>query len=248
MLAAIGYGVWHSPGAAKKTPGAASAKQSVSSSSSSSSGTATAAGFDKTQYSLTDPTSMWVVVNKQRPLNPKTYVPPDLVVPSLPLRVPGNETMEMRKETATALESLFAAAKSGGAPMIVSSGYRSYSFQVSLYNGYVQSQGQATADTQSARPGYSEHQTGLAVDVEPADGSCNVDQCFANTAAGKWLAANAYKFGFIIRYPQGLQSVTGYEYEPWHVRYVGTSLAAEMHKDGIQTLEQFFNLGAAPNY
>lgn len=227
-------------------------KQTTSSTSTtkqSSTGTKTTSdGFNKSQYSLTDPTSIWVVVNKQLPLNPKTHVPPDLVVPTVPLRVPGNETMKMRQVTATALEALFAAAKTANVPMMVSSGYRSYSFQVSLYNGYVQSQGQATADTQSARPGFSEHQTGLAVDVEPADGTCNVDQCFANTAAGKWLAANAYKYGFIIRYPQGLESVTGYEYEPWHVRYVGIPLATEMHNDGIQTLEQFFGLGSAANY
>lgn len=246
VLAVAGYGVLHHSNTSKQTASTSSSKQT--SSSSSSKATTTSDGFNKNQYSLTDPNSIWVVVNKQRPLNPKTFVPPDLVVPNVPLRVPGNETMEMQQVTATALESLFAAAKTADAAMMVSSGYRSYSFQVSLYNGYVQSQGQATADTQSARPGFSEHQTGLAVDVEPADGTCNVDQCFANTAAGKWLAANAYKYGFIIRYPQGLESVTGYEYEPWHIRYVGVSLATEMHKDNIQTLEQFFDLGSAPDY
>lgn len=246
VLGAAGYGLLHHSNATKQASSTTPAKQTTSSSSSKT--TTTSDGFNKNQYSLTDPNSIWVVVNKQRPLNPKTFVPPDLVVPNVPLRVPGNETMEMQQVTATALESLFAAAKTSDAPMMVSSGYRSYTFQVSLYNGYVQSQGQATADTQSARPGFSEHQTGLAVDVEPLDQTCNVDQCFASTPAGIWLSANAYKYGFIIRYPQGLESVTGYEYEPWHIRYVGIPLATEMHKDGIQTLEQFFNLGSAPDY
>lgn len=204
--------------------------------------------FDKSRYSLTDPTSIWVVVNKKRPLQPKDYIPADLVTPNLPQRVPGNESMQMRKVTADALTQLFAAAKAAGAPMMISSGYRSYSYQVSLYGSYVSSEGQSVADTQSARPGYSEHQTGLAVDVEPLDGQCDVDQCFATTPAGKWLAANAYQYGFIIRYPNDKTSITGYEYEPWHVRYIGVDLATEMHNTGIETLEEFFGLGAAPGY
>jgi len=205
----------------------------------------TAGSFDKSHYSLDDPTSMWVVVNKLRPLSPKEYVPTDLVVPTVPTRVSG---MQVRQAAATALQSLFAAAEQNGTALKLSSGYRSYGYQVNLYNGYVKSEGQASADAQSARPGFSEHQTGLAADVGPASGGCNVDQCFGQTAAGKWLAANAYKYGFIIRYPEGLTAVTGYTYEPWHVRYVGTELATEMHAQGVQTLEQFFGLPAAPDY
>lgn len=201
--------------------------------------------FDKTQYSLTDPTSIWVVVNKQRPLDPKTYIPSDLVVPDLPMRVAGTQ---LRQVTATAMTTMFAAAKQDGAAMKISSGYRSYTYQVNLYNGYVKTEGQSQADQESARPGYSEHQTGFAADLAPADGSCSVEQCFATTTAGKWLAANAYKYGFIVRYPDGLTNITGYEYEPWHVRYIGVDLATEMHKQGIQTLEQFFGLPSAPDY
>lgn len=116
--------------------------------------------FDKLQNSLSDPASLWIVVNKQRPLSPTTYAPTDLVMPKVPLRVPGNESMQLRADTATALESLFAGAKTANVPLMLSSGYRSFTYQTSLYNGYVAAHGQAQADTFSARPGYSEHQTG----------------------------------------------------------------------------------------
>lgn len=204
--------------------------------------------FDKSQYSLTDPTSIWVVVNKQRPLNPQTYIPTDLVTPNVPLRVPGNESMQVRRITATAMEAMFAAAKAQQVPLMLSSGYRSYTYQVGLYNGYASSSSTAQADTYSARPGYSEHQTGLAFDVEPLDQQCDVDQCFANLPAGKWVAAHAYEYGFLVRYPADKVAVTGYTYEPWHLRYVGKPLAAELHKLHIETLEEFFGLPPAPNY
>ena len=206
--------------------------------------------FDKTAFSLTDPTSPWVVTNKHRPLNPKAYAPNDLVVPNIPLR--GNITndeKQLRRETASALEKMYAAAAAEGVEFNVQSGYRSYNFQVNLYNRYVQQQGQAEADSQSARPGYSEHQTGLTVDLgSTTKPSCNVETCYADTVEGKWLAANAYKFGFILRYPEGETNTTGYVYEPWHFRYVGTDLAAEMHKQNSTTLEAFFGLEAAPDY
>lgn len=204
--------------------------------------------FNKSLLSLTDPASNWVVVNKQHALNPKTYVPADLVFPSVSQRVPGNESMQLRKETATSLESMFAAAAADGVAITLSSGYRSYTYQVSLYNGYVASQGQENADTQSARPGYSEHQTGLAVDLEPADRSCELELCFGDTAAGKWLALHAYKYGFIIRYVADKQDITGYAPEPWHFRYVGTELSNEMHRTNVSTLEEFFDVSGGKTY
>lgn len=206
------------------------------------------AQFDKKRYSLTDPTSIWVIVNKQHPLQPKDYIPADLVVPTVPLRVPGNESMQLRQITATNLEDMFTAAKASGINLMLSSGYRSYQYQVSLYNGYVQTQGQAVADTQSARPGFSEHQTGLAADVEPVSRTCEVDTCFKDTPEGQWLAANAYKYGFIIRYTAGKTAITGYEFEPWHVRYVGTALSTEMHDKHIETLEEFFGVTGGTTY
>jgi len=204
--------------------------------------------FNRSQYSTTDPTSIWVVVNKHHALNPVSYVPADLTVPSVPLRVPGNESMQTRKVTATALETMFAAAKTEGINLMLSSGYRSYQYQVSLYNSYVQGSSVAEADKTSARPGFSEHQTGLAADIEPLNQKCDVDACFATLPEGVWLAANAYKYGFIIRYTAGKVPVTGYSYEPWHVRYVGTELSNELHKENVETLEEFFGLGAAPGY
>ncbi|HUS26591.1 MAG TPA: M15 family metallopeptidase [Nevskiaceae bacterium] len=210
----------------------------------------TAPSFDKQKYATTDPVSMWVVVNKTRPLNPKTYAPGDLIIPSLPLRLgSGNGEMQLRAPAAQALEAMAAAAQNeAGLKLMLASGYRSYNLQVSVYNAEVKSYGQAKADTESARPGYSEHQTGLAADIEPASRKCEVADCFGSTPEGQWLAANAYKYGFIIRYLPDKQGVTGYRAEPWHVRYIGTELSNELHKQGITTLEEFFDLPAAPHY
>ena len=206
------------------------------------------AGFDKQQYSLDDPSSIWVVVNKTRPLSPKTYAP-DVVVPSIPLRSgSGSEEMHVSAQMAPSLEQLVNGAKQEGVNLMLASGYRSYDLQVSVYGSEVKNYGRAQADRESARPGTSEHQTGLAADLEPTSRKCEVQDCFADTPEGKWLAANAYKYGFILRYPQGKEPITGYRYEPWHIRYIGIDLATEMHKQNVQTLEEFFGLPAAPNY
>lgn len=194
--------------------------------------------FDKNKYSHDDPASIWVVVNKTRPLNPKNYAPDDLT--------PVGGGQQMRKEAAAALAKLIADAKKQGLAIGALSGYRSYQTQVSVYNNEVQSYGQAVADSESARPGTSEHQTGWAVDV--GGGGCGIEDCFGKTAEGKWLAANAYKYGFIIRYTAEKQPITGYRAEPWHIRYIGTELSEEMQKQGVTTLEEFFGLPAAPNY
>jgi D-alanyl-D-alanine carboxypeptidase len=211
-------------------------------------GTNLSTSFNKKAFSLTDPASIWVIVNKQHALQPKDYVPNDLVFPSVPLRVPGNESMQLRQPAATALEQMFQAAQKDGVQLMLSSGYRSYTYQVNLYNGYVASQGQAIADTQSARPGFSEHQTGLAADIEPLSKNCEVEQCFGQTTEGSWVAANAYKYGFIIRYQAGDENITGYEPEPWHVRFIGTGLASEMHRSKTRTLEKFFGVSGGKTY
>ena len=156
--------------------------------------------------------------------------------------------MQLRAEPATALEEMFAAAKSDGIQLMLSSGYRSYDYQVSLYDGYVSSAGQTQADIQSARPGYSEHQTGLAFDAEPVSRTCELEQCFADTPEGKWLATHAYEYGFILRYTPADIATTGYESEPWHFRYVGKALATEMHKKGVATLEKFFKITGGHSY
>jgi zinc D-Ala-D-Ala carboxypeptidase len=199
--------------------------------------------FPMTQYSLDAPDSYWVVVNKQRPLNPQDYAPADLRA----VNITGGG--QMRAEAAGQLEAMVAqyTAETGQTMQSLSS-YRSYGRQVDVYNGWVSSLGQEAADLTSARPGHSEHQTGWVMDFGAVPNTCALDQCFADTSQGQWLAANAYKWGFILRYPNGYTPITGYEFEPWHYRYVGVELATEMHDTGIQTLEEFFGLPAAPTY
>jgi zinc D-Ala-D-Ala carboxypeptidase len=205
------------------------------------------ATFNKTLYSINDPTSIWAIVNKGRDLD-SNYVPPDLVNPKVPLRLsPEVSEMHVRKQAATALEQMFAAADQQNIHLMLASGYRSYNEQTDLYSNYAATQGKGYADSSSARPGHSEHQLGLAADLEPASRNCEVDPCFANTPEGQWLSANSYKYGFIIRYTNTQQNLTGYEYEPWHVRFVGAALAGQIHRTG-QTLEQFFNLPAYTDY
>jgi len=204
--------------------------------------------FNKSQYSLTDPSSLWVIVNKQHPLNPITYAPDDLRYPSVTLRVPGQTEMQMRSAAAGALEQLFAGAAQQGYKLQVSTAYRGYNYQKTLYDGYVASAGQAAADKESARPGYSEHQTGLAVDIRAQSDTCSLEACFGTTPEGEWLAANAYRYGFLLRYPAGKEAVTGYEYEPWHFRYIGTALSQELHKQHTQTLEEFFGVTGGTAY
>jgi D-alanyl-D-alanine carboxypeptidase len=194
--------------------------------------------LDLSTYSTTDPSSRWVVVNKQRPLSPSTYAPTDLTSVG--------DGQVMRADAADALMQLFRAAAAAKVPMHAVSGYRSYSYQVSVHERSVERNGSAAADDSSARPGYSEHQTGWAVDV--GSGTCVVEQCFATTPQGEWVAANSWRYGFIVRYPDGAQAITGYEYEPWHLRWVDVPLATYMHDRDIATLEQVFGLPAAPSY
>ncbi|MHA7984505.1 M15 family metallopeptidase [Rathayibacter sp. CAU 1779] len=201
--------------------------------------------FDKAAQSQDDPSSIWVVVNKQRALDPVDYVPPDLVQPP----VPDINGQPVRHEVSDALVALFAAAKSeAGLSLTLQSGYRSYSTQVSVYNEDVASNGVAYADTDTARPGHSEHQTGLAVDISAASGQCSLDACFGDLPEGTWLAANAWRFGFLLRYPADKVPVTGFTYEPWHFRYVGVPLATQLHDTGVTTLEEYFAVPGGETY
>lgn len=201
--------------------------------------------FSKIANSIEDPASVWVVANKLRPLNPPSYVAPDLVDTPVPFA----NSPVLRQVASDAVVQMFAAyTAETGLQMQVQSAYRSYDTQVRVYNGWVSQLGQAGADLTSARPGHSEHQTGLALDISSLPAVCPLDQCFADTPQGQWLAANAYRWGFILRYPNGLTNITGYEFEPWHYRYVGVPLATEMRDTGVATLEEFFGLPAAPTY
>lgn len=184
------------------------------------------------------PDSITALVNKQYVL-PKEYEPKDLVYPDVPFTFKEKiEKRKMRKEAAEALEKLFAGAKKDGIQLAGVSAYRSYATQAALYNSYVKKDGEAKARTYSAPPGSSEHETGLAIDVSGSDGKCAAQDCFGGTKEAKWLEEHAAEYGFIIRFPKGKESITGYQYEPWHIRYVGSDVAAEIVKKGI-TLEEY---------
>ena len=197
---------------------------------------ATVDTFDRTAYSLDDPMSIWVVVNKLRPMNPQDFEPEDLVF----VDVEQTNEAYMRQEASDAIIAMFdAAANEADLFLASNSAYRSYESQENIYDG---------DDTLTARPGFSEHQTGLTMDIGASSGECSIEACFGELPEGIWLRDNAYRFGFILRYPADKTAVTGYEYEPWHFRYVGVPLATEMRERGITTLEEFFGLPAAPSY
>ena len=153
--------------------------------------------------------------------------------------LPSNYNPGENTEARAALNKMFADAKAEkNLDMWVCSGFRSYTVQKNLYNSYVSRDGVKNADRYSARPGYSEHQTGLAFDINYADSR------FTGTAQAVWLAENAHKYGFILRYPEGKESVTGYMYEPWHYRYIGVENAEKIYASGL-TLEEYFGITSA---
>lgn len=193
--------------------------------------------FNKKQLPIDSPDSLWVVVNKKSPL-PASYVSRDLS---------SFEGVFLQADAANQIKELMEAARKDQIPLKIISGYRSYQTQKTLYQSYVRQDGQAAADTYSARAGFSEHQTGLATDLGNLNGTCDLQICFETTPGGIWLAAHVYEYGFIFSYPKDKTAVTGYQYEPWHLRYVGVELAAELKKTG-QTMEEFFGLPAAPGY
>lgn len=197
-------------------------------------------GIDLTQHSTTDPASPWVIVDKAHPLDPIRYEPDDLVVVHGYL---------VREAAADDLTALLDAAAADGATITLRSAYRSYGKQRTVYDGWVRQLGQAEADRVSARPGYSEHQTGLVVDVgSGSDSGCDFDDCFAGTVEGRWVAANATGFGFLVRYTAANEPVTGYAPEAWHLRWVGRPLAAAMAAAGVTTLEEMFGVTGGPTY
>lgn len=197
--------------------------------------------FDKSRYSIDEPGSIWWIVNKKRPIA-GDYVPVNLTAPDIKLRWAADaESMQVSTQIAPALKEMATAAKAAGFDLMLISGYRSIAYQKELYDGYVTSRGQEEADRVSARPGTSEHHTGLAIDLGRADKQCELEECFGDTPEGKWLAQHAHEYGFIIRYPKDKEVTVGYMYEPWHLRFVGRELAAELHAQG-ETMEEFFGL------
>lgn len=169
----------------------------------------------------------------------KTYQLPEDFIPTNP-EVPvteGRSTKSLDKDLMTAWRQLQADAAAKKLNLYISSGYRSFQVQNTLYNNYVAKDGKALADTYSSRPGNSEHQTGLCFDLN------SIDDTFTNTAEGKWVNDNCYKYGFCIRFPKGKDEYTGYQHESWHLRYVGTELAEKLYNGGDWlSLEEYFGI------
>ena len=165
-----------------------------------------------------------------------TYIDGILIV-NKTYSLPSSYGTQLTDTTTNSFNEMKSEASKLGLNLYISSGFRSYSLQNTIYNNYVNMDGKANADTYSARAGHSEHQTGLAFDLN------SIDSSFADTQEGKWVNDNAYKYGFIIRYPKGKESITGYMYEPWHLRYVGTNLATKLYNSGNWiTLEEYYGI------
>ncbi|MGO1548520.1 MAG: M15 family metallopeptidase [Nesterenkonia sp.] len=194
-----------------------------------------------------DPDSIHVLANRQNPLEPVDYAPTDLVYPEVPFYGP-ESAMQVRQEAGAALEELFAAGDAQGMHLGLVSAYRSFEYQQQIYSQRHAEVGTEATDLYMSRPGYSEHQTGLATDViSIANPDCMLGECFAATPEGQWVAENAHEHGFVIRYLEGMEDTTGYPYEPWHLRYVGVETAQEVYEAGL-TLEEYWDQPPAPDY
>ncbi len=178
------------------------------------------------------------LVNKKHSL-PESYVPEKLTTPYL------NNSVEVQvtEEAGNKAKEMIAAAKDAGITLYVSSGYVSFSAQKDLYDAYVSLAGEGQAALSYPQAGYSEHQTGLALDFARDAKTTSEDISFADIDAGKWLHDHAHEFGFILRYPKDKESITGYTYMPWHYRYVGTDVANAMFaKDPEETMEEYYQV------
>ena len=185
---------------------------------------------------VSTPGAMDALINKDYRL-PSNFTPPNLVEPNV-LMAPNATNRRLRSVAAEALQKMFSQASEEGISLYARSGYRGYNTQKNLYNNYVRNYGYERASRFSAQPGHSEHQTGLAMDVTSKNVNYKLTQSFGTTLEGQWVAANAHRFGYIIRYPQNTESVTGYMYEPWHLRYLGVELATAVHASGL-TYEEY---------
>ncbi|MBT2685757.1 M15 family metallopeptidase [Bacillus sp. ISL-37] len=189
---------------------------------------------------IQNPQNTMSLVNKIFGL-PENYIPADLVRPNVPFSF-GDAKLEkslMRVEAAEALEKMFVGARNDGIELAAVSGYRSYGRQETLFDAEVNKVGEEKALQAVARPGSSEHQTGLTMDISSKTNNFNLNEQFGKTKEGVWLAHNAHKYGFILRYPKGKEDLTGYMYEPWHFRYVGIKAATEIYENEW-TLEEYF--------
>lgn len=190
---------------------------------------------------IQNPANTLALVNKNYAL-PTNYIPNDLVRPNVDFSFSDKnlEKCLIRQVAATALEKMFVDAKKSGIVLYAVSGYRSYSRQKTIFDAEIKQDGREKAEQAVAYPGSSEHQTGLAMDIASKSTNLDLTEGFAQTKEGKWLAENAHRFGFILRYPEGKEGITIYEYEPWHFRYVGVKAATIIYKHNW-TLEEYFN-------
>jgi zinc D-Ala-D-Ala carboxypeptidase len=191
---------------------------------------------------IQNPMNIVSLVNKEFGL-PDGYIPEDLVRPNVEFSF-GNQDIEksyMREEAAKALEDMFNGAKKSGITLYAVSGYRSYDRQTVLFGAEVDRVGEEKAVQAVAYPGNSEHQTGLAMDISSKSADFLLTEEFGETKEGKWLKENAHLYGFILRYPEGKESITQYKYEPWHFRYVGIKSAKDIYVNDW-TLEEYFKV------
>ncbi len=189
----------------------------------------------------TIPSSKTVLVNRKY-LLPASYVPANLVEPKVKFSFSySSDKRKMRKVAADALERLFQAGEKEGVILYGVSGYRSYARQKQIYDRNVATRGLEATNAVSAQPGSSEHQTGLTIDVSAKSVAYRLDQSFGDTKEGKWLAKNAHLYGYIIRYPYGKAKITGYSYEPWHIRFVGKTVATYLYENEL-TMEEYYGV------
>ena len=193
---------------------------------------------DDSKQPVENPDDILVLVNKKRYLD-SDYKPGDLVVPHVKFSFDGeHEKKYMRREAAGALEELFGQAYEEGIYLFALSGYRSYNTQKWLFENRANKVGEEEANKLIARPGESEHQTGLAMDITSQSVQFDLKKKFGETREGEWVRDNAHKFGFIIRYKKDKEGITGYNYEPWHIRYVGREAAEDIYDRDI-VLEEY---------
>ncbi len=184
---------------------------------------------------LSDASSLLALINPTIQLSPVDYTPTNLVSV-------GGTGLTLRPEAADAVEDLIADARAAGHSIKLLSAYRSYSRQAALFNQYQSKYGTAYAERISARPGTSEHQLGLAADLGYTSSQAELKEAFGQTPAGIWIAEHANDYGLIIRYPQGKEEITGYKYEPWHVRYIGKEHAKALAESGAETYEEYVKM------
>ena len=219
-------------------PGGAAAGPSAAPSGTASAPAASSSPAPGAHLDISSPDSSTVLVHKTHPMEPIDWAPQDLETVG---------SVQLRADAAAAARRMIEAASRDGVSLTPISGYRSHQTQETTYRQWVSTYGQERADVASARPGYSEHQTGLAVDFG-GSGACDLQPCFRDTPAARWLEEHGGEYGFILRFPWQQQETTGYWYESWHLRWIGQEQAQRYRDSGATNYEEFVGAGPAPSY